>query len=73
MHIDSALAGVPDDERCPGWRTGKCSAGSGSSVDFTCPDCGMSMKASSDALMKEIVDAHNKVGGDGLSQCTRGA
>ncbi|EQC32947.1 hypothetical protein SDRG_09476 [Saprolegnia diclina VS20] len=23
QHIDSALAGVADADRCPGWRTGK--------------------------------------------------
>ena len=70
MHIDSALAGVPEEERCPGWKTGKCTAGS-SGVDFTCPDCGMAMKASSDAFKKEVIDAHKQVGDDGLSQCTR--
>ena len=26
MHIDSALAGVAEGERCTGWRTGKCGA-----------------------------------------------
>ena len=26
-HITSALAGVPEAERCPGWKTGKCSGG----------------------------------------------
>ena len=31
------------------------------------------MKASSDAFMKQIVDAHKMVGDDGLSQCTRNA
>ena len=72
MHIDSALAGVPEEQRCPGWKTGKCSAGS-DGVDFTCPDCGMAMKASSDAFMKEVIDAHKQVGDDGLSQCTRNA
>lgn len=24
MHIDSALAGVPEAARCGGWKTGKC-------------------------------------------------
>ena len=26
MHIDSALAGVSENDRCKGWRTGQCPA-----------------------------------------------
>lgn len=28
QHIESALAGVPMYDRCPGWPTGKCNADS---------------------------------------------
>ena len=24
MHIDSALYGIPEDQRCPGYKTQKC-------------------------------------------------
>jgi len=27
MHIDSALMGVPEADRCVGWKTGKCPTG----------------------------------------------
>ena len=65
MYIESALAGVPEEELCPGWKTSKCTAGS-TGVDFTCPECGVAVKASSDAFMKEVIDAHKQVGDDGL-------
>mmetsp|Transcript_38812 Transcript_38812/g.93369 ORF Transcript_38812/g.93369 Transcript_38812/m.93369 type:complete len:83 (+) Transcript_38812:260-508(+) len=76
MHIDSALRGVAEDERCPGWQTGNCplplsGGGVGGEVKHTCPDCGMEMQASSDDFLVVVVTAHKKTAFLGQSQCQK--
>ena len=75
-----ALAGVAEDDRCKGWKTGKCpDASSGvttwfrradDQVGHTCPDCHTDMHASNVEMLGKVKEAHKKVGVDGMSQCT---
>ncbi|KAL3809321.1 hypothetical protein ACHAXA_008720 [Cyclostephanos tholiformis] len=76
MHIDSALRGVGEEERCPGWQTGKCpllGEKGGGPCKFECPDCGMKMQASTAPSLSEVVDAHKNRGifALGESQCAK--
>ncbi|CAM9303433.1 unnamed protein product [Phaeothamnion confervicola] len=43
QHIESALSGVAEADRCPGWRSGKCTAaGGGDAGAKTGAKCGPS-------------------------------
>lgn len=70
MHIDSALRGVPEEERCSGWKTGHCAVG-GTVCQHTCPDCGMNVQASTDDYLAEVIVAHKKRPLIGKSQCEK--
>lgn len=40
MHIQSALQGVPEEDRCAGWKTGRCpDAAQGSTTSKTKGTC----------------------------------
>ena len=43
LHIESALQGVPEYERCAGWRTGNCpDKPSSSATSASAGQCGLS-------------------------------
>ena len=74
-----ALAGVAEDERCKGWKSGKCPDAptgvttwfrrGGDQIGHTCPDCHMDMHASNLEMLGKIKVAHKKIGVDGMNQC----
>lgn len=58
-HIDNALKDVNLSNRCPGWSAGKCPLSDGSAVvTEACLSCGMEMMASTQELMKQVMEAH---------------
>ena len=60
------------EDRCPGWKTGHCTQQDGQAPsEHTCPECGMSVIASSDVQLCEIIEAHKKRPFDGKSQCEK--
>mmetsp|Transcript_21229 Transcript_21229/g.36247 ORF Transcript_21229/g.36247 Transcript_21229/m.36247 type:complete len:99 (-) Transcript_21229:142-438(-) len=73
LHIDSALRGISEEARCPGWKTGRCTLSDGQApCQHTCPDCGMSVQASTDDFLNEVIQAHKKKPFMGLkSQCEK--
>jgi len=72
LHIDSALRGISEEARCPGWKTGRCTLSGQAPCQHTCPDCGMSVQASSDDFLNEVIQAHKKKPFMGLkSQCEK--
>ena len=71
MHIDSALRGVAEEDRCPGWKTGKCEAAVEEETvepqrkTGFCPDCGLPLMEEDDEtiasmLVEHMKNAHNK-------------
>ena len=47
------------DARCAGWETGKCPGPQADAeVERACEACGEVMKASSEALLDEVMEAH---------------
>jgi hypothetical protein len=72
MHIDSALKGVSEDERCPGWKTGQCTLNGEGACQHTCDKCGMCMQACTKDFLAEVMAAHTRKPFLGLkSQCDK--
>ena len=56
--------------RCPGWQQGRCSLPDGQApCQHTCPECGMSVQASTDVYLNEVIEAHKSKPFMGKSQC----
>ena len=49
------MRGVPEEERCAGWRTGKCAA---TRVQMACPNCGEVFEAETEDGLVEVLRAH---------------
>ena len=57
MHIDAALSGVPESDRCADWRTGKCQLAA-KRIFVKCENCGLEMFAETEEGMQAVVAAH---------------
>ena len=56
MHIDSALQGIPEEERCPGWKTGNCPELSGA-----CAVCQLEFRAQSAEGLDDVLESHYEI------------
>ena len=57
MHKESALRGVPDSQRCSGWKTGICEPEE-ERVKQACPHCGLLCEGESQAMLDDMIRKH---------------
>ena len=71
MHINSALRGVPEEDRCAGWRTGQCEEieeEEAERVKSSCPACALPLEAEDEETIARMLAAHRKASPDCVPQ-----
>ena len=59
MHINSALKGIPEEDRCAGWKTGNCEPAE-ERITKSCPYCGLTCEAESQEALDSMIEQHIK-------------